>query len=347
MSIGTPPRSLLRSTKARALALAGLLLLAAAAASAEPAPAQAGRTPAGGSADPPPITLSIGSEGGVLWGMATELVYVGTYKLSELDYPIQPIVYAGGRIEAKAFGGLEASVRFSAGIPTWTGNMTDSDFLNGDGVRTNFSQSASYLERAIFLDARVGWRLPASPRFALEPFLAYKYIDVKWSAHNGYLQYPPQSAPPYTPWSSSEPKTYLYGTVLTYNQVFIIPAAGLKIIVRPWDRVTITGAIAVSPFAFLNDTDEHPLRYLIFFDSMSNGLYVEPELSLSWRATGNLELFLRLSYQSISEPNNGQVVVLDTNPSDSGYGTPTALSGETSGATFAAFGAEAGASIRF
>lgn len=277
--------------------------------------------------------------------MATELVYVGSYKLSELDYPLQPVVYAGGRIELGAFGGLDVSVRFRGGIPTYTGSMTDSDYLNYDGVKTNFSQSDSYLERAILLDARLGWKVEALPFLTFEPFLAYKYLDMKWSAHDGYYQYPPQTSPPYSPWSPSEPKVPLSGTVLTYSQTFVIPAAGLRVIGRLSDRLILDGSVALSPFAVLNDVDEHPLRYLTFYDSMAGGFYVEPALALSWQPAGNLELFVRLSYLSIVEPNTGTTVMLDTNLNDAQYGVPTLLTGQSSGGTLSTFGAEVGARL--
>ncbi len=336
----------------RVLALAALFALAGVAVCAQAVPQGPAekesliQAPEGGESRSP-FTLSIGADSGILWGMATELVYVGSYRLSELDYPLQPLVYAGGRIELGAFGGLDATARFAAGIPTMTGSMTDSDYLNYNGVTTNFSESQGYLERALLLDVRVGWKVEALPFLVFEPFAAFRYLDVKWSAHNGYLQYPPESSPPYTPWSPSEPKVPIYGTVLTYNQVFSIPAAGLRVIGRLSDRLTLDGSVALSPFAFLSDVDEHPLRYLIFYDSIAGGFYLEPERSLAWEATENLELSVRLSYLSITEPNTGTTVMLDTNPSDATYGVASLLSGQSSGATFVAFGAELGARLKF
>jgi len=332
-------------SRPRSLALAAALSLIAAAASAQPLTRGPGDRPS-------PITLSIEADSGVLWGMAKELVYVGSYKLSELDYPLQPLAYAGGRIEIGAFGGLDATVRFDAGIPSKSGSMTDSDWDYIDyppippGVQTNFSQSDSYLQRAILFDARIGWKIAASPALVIEPFAAYKYLDIKWSAQNGYLQYPPQASPPYTAWSPSEAKVPLYGTVLTYSQTFMIPAAGIRVIGRVSGSLSIEGSVALSPFAFLNDVDEHPLRYLAFYDSMAGGFYFEPELAVSWQAASNFELTMRLSYLSIVEPNTGTTVMLDTNPNDAQYGIPTLLTGQNSGGTLSAFGAEVGARLR-
>ena len=328
-----------------------LVLLAPAATSAE-APSGADTSAAKRTAGAPvsraslPITFSIGADGGVLWGLARELVYVGSYKLSELDYPLQPMAYAGARVELGAFGGLDASLRFRGGIPAWTGSMTDSDYENFDGVKTHFSQSDSYLERSVFVNARLGWRFAPSPAIVIEPFAAYIYLDIKWSAQNGYYQYPPETSPPYTPWSPSEPKVPLSGVVLTYEQTFMIPAVGIRVIGRVSRTLSLDASVALSPFAALNDVDEHPLRYLAFYDSMAGGFYIEPELAVSWQVARDLELSVRLSYLSISEPNNGTTVVVDTNPNDATYGVPTLLTSQYSGATMSAFGAEVGGRLK-
>ncbi len=106
------------------------------------------------SAEEPAVTISTDFRTGTFFGMGREFVYnqnpalPANYKNSELDWPMMPMIFAGGTLSLDTAVGFFATLDVRQGFSGKAGTMTDSDFLNGDGVRTHYSQSDSWAERA-------------------------------------------------------------------------------------------------------------------------------------------------------------------------------------------------------
>jgi outer membrane protease len=245
---------------------------------------------------------------GALLGGAKEIVLDSSgYKVSELDWPLLPVFTVGATVDLRTRSGLHAAVEFQAGIPAPSGTMTDSDYLNGDGVVTHYSQADNHSEQAIFLDAHVGWSLPlgnsAAQNWALEPFVSFQLIQLKWSAQNGYLQYPPQATSPFTPWSPSETKVPVTGTGILYQQDYYVPAIGLQIDMPILPRLLITASVAFAPYVFASDIDNHLFRLIDFYAPfMQGGLMVEPRVAVRFVLSPRTTLSLDASYRSIGSP---------------------------------------------
>lgn len=115
------------------------------------------------------IELSLSTFAGVTYGTAKELVYYGGQILSELDWPLQPAFTVGTRAEINTKVGLTAELSFESGINGKSGSMTDSDFLNGDGVRRiSPSRTATWSAHSGSRRRRAGGcrseaRFPSSP----------------------------------------------------------------------------------------------------------------------------------------------------------------------------------------
>jgi outer membrane protease len=253
------------------------------------------------------LTASTGT--GILYGVAKEFVYGvhnnQQYTQSELDWDIKPLLIARAALSMRTGSGFAASVSVQLGVPSKTGSISDSDWLNiaynGDTTKTNYSLQDSYTERAILVDARAGWeqRLPNGATF--EPFLSFGFMDFKWTARDGYLQYPPNyiagsATLPY-PDYSTDVVVPISGTGIIYEQTYYIPAAGVEARFRSRD---IGGSISfsVSPFVFCNDVDNHILGGYDYYDTMSNGFLLEQKISLGWRI-GSSRLSLDVSYRHI------------------------------------------------
>jgi len=107
---------------------------------------------------PKAFTLTTTNEIGVLFGQANEYIYnqyLSTdYKNSELTWPFKPLIYAGAGLNLYMKMGIFAGLDLRQAYSGKTGTQTDSDFMNGDGVRTHYSESDCYTERATFLDLR-------------------------------------------------------------------------------------------------------------------------------------------------------------------------------------------------
>ncbi|MGA2766324.1 MAG: omptin family outer membrane protease [Spirochaetia bacterium] len=256
-----------------------------------------------GAAYPLPISLSTTS--GVMLGGVKELVLSSGYTVSELDWPLLPAFYAGLNLDVGETAGFLASVELQVGIPSYVGTMTDSDFLNGDGVKTHFSQADGDLENAVLLSAQAGWGipfdLPGGGTGTFEPFAAFEFIRFEWTAQNGYLQYPPETSPPFTPWSPSTPKTPVYGTGIIYSQNYLIPALGVKGAFSLTKALSMSASFILSPYLWCFDKDSHLFRQLDFYSSMHSGLLLEPRLSASYRFSPATAISLDVVYRHIAQ----------------------------------------------
>ena len=236
------------------------------------------------------------------------LVLVGTFPISELDWALQPVFFEESSLEVKALGGLHGMVRVRVGIPSQSGLMTDSDWLNysydGNTDKTNFSQSNSFTDSAVFVDARLGWEFSVGSSFSVEPFLSLGYMSCHWSARDGYVQYPPgwfsatPPSPPY-PQYSTDPRYSLYGTSIVYEQTYLMAGAGVRAALRFGQKWEVTSIFTVSPAVSCNSFDTHVLREIDISDNMSGGWMIEPEVDLGFSFSPNVELSLDASYRHI------------------------------------------------
>lgn len=251
------------------------------------------------------LPISISTTSGTMLGEVKEFVYDNGYTVSELDWPLLPAFYVGAKIDIGAKSGFLSSVELQLGIPSNAGSMTDSDFLNGDGVKTDFSQSDGDLQSSILLTAQAGWGLPfdipGGGTATFEPYLSFEFLQIQWTAQNGYLQYPPETSPPYTPWSPSTPQTPIYGTAIIYTQDYLIPAMGIKGSFPLTGSLKMTASFAFSPFLWCFDKDSHLFRQLDFYDTMSGGLFIEPRLSATYALSSKLAVTLDVLYRHMEQ----------------------------------------------
>jgi len=250
------------------------------------------------------LPVSVTTTTGTLLGWAKEFVYASGYIESELDWPLLPAFSAGLTLTLGDTSGFIASAELQMGIPTRTGTMTDSDFLNGDGVKTHFSESDGVLESALLVNIQAGWAFQfhvwGRGTVSLEPFLGFEYIRMEWTAQNGYLQYPPETSPPYTPWSPSTPQTPVYGTGIIYTQNYAIPTLGLKLLLPVTKAFTIDASFTFSPYLWCWDKDSHLLRQLDFYSSMHSGILLEPRLQAAYNVTDHASITLDVLYRHIA-----------------------------------------------
>jgi outer membrane protease len=310
-----------------------------------------------GQGSSPAYTLSTSASMGMLYGSAFEELYnqsVATdYKNSELWWPFQPLFYAGAGLDFRSRLGIFASLDLREGLDGRTGTMTDSDFLNGDGVKTNYSESDCYTERAILLDLKVGYEAPLVPRLRLGGFVGFSYMDFKWSARDGYYQYPTsgsgyyidssgvvQDPKPYTPWSAGETKTPIYGTGILYEQAYLIGSLGVRASYRILDALTLAGSCSVAPLAFCYTEDNHELRTIDFYSTLKGGIMVEPDISAEYAIKPGASLKLALAFRSLFNLK-GDITQVDqgTTSTESGYDYYAGPDSSTTGAN------DSGASI--
>ena len=146
------------------------------------------------------VSLEASTSSGVLIGTSREIVLQSSYIVSQLDWAMMPLVLAGSELRISTPEGLRASLEVQSGVPGMTGRIIDWDYLNYDGQVTHYSAHDCFTEGALLLDARFGWQFDLGQGFAIEPFAGFSLMRFKWTARDGYLQYPPEAGAPYTPW---------------------------------------------------------------------------------------------------------------------------------------------------
>lgn len=246
------------------------------------------------------VSLETSTSAGVLVGASRELVLDGSYKVSELDWSMKPLALTGSELRFSMPTGLRASIEVRAGVPGYTGRIDDYDFLNWDGDVTHFSEHNCFTEGALLVDALVGWHFSIGQRFALEPFGGLSIMRFKWTARDGYLQYPPEADPPFTPWNpATTAKVNVYGTGIVYQQTWYIPQAGLRAAYRFGDAIEAALALGFSPYLIMFDLDNHELRLLDFKGNLSGGWLLDPSLNVSWSFSQRARLSLEVSYRAI------------------------------------------------
>jgi outer membrane protease len=293
------------------------------------------------------FTLTTSTSTGVILGVAKEFLYSGAYMVSELDWPLLPAVYLGAAVNLTTKVGFLASLELLAALPTPSGTMTDSDFLNGDGVKTHYSQSDGNIAGAIVLNAQLGWAIPLRAGGAvslLAPFLAFEYMQFKWTARDGYYQYPPTPLPsqPYDPWSPSTTKTPIYGTGIIYTQNYYIPMAGIKGTARLLDNLTMSLSLAFSPYVWCSDVDEHIFTSTDYYGDMRGGWMLEPWLFVTYRITPQATLTLDARYRHIGGLL-GEIYKVATGTS----GLKSPLNANAAGASFDAVNVSLALSLSF
>ena len=261
------------------------------------------------------VTLTASAGTGVMYGLARELVYStsafngNTYLESELDWDIKPLFYTKAALALSTPQGFAASLDVQMGIPAKTGISTDSDWLNynynGDQSKTNYLHMDCITERAILLDAQVGWEFPLASWLSLQPYAAFQFMDFKWTGRDGYFQYPPNwfgggASKPYPP-ASTQPRINEAGVGIIYEQTYLIPAAGLTAKFRAGDDFRISASCSFSPLVFCNDLDNHVLGQVThdFYDYTRGGILLEPKVSMEWQVSGRVQISLDVSYLHI------------------------------------------------
>jgi outer membrane protease len=289
--------------------------------------------------------FSLTTSAGFIIGGATELVFDSGYKMSELDWASQPLAYWGLEASVNLPSGWYARLGLKSGLSGKTGYMTDSDWQNWDGVKTNFSESDSYTDQALLLNLAAGYDFSLADNMWIGPFLELSYLNFEWSARDGYLQYPPEFYPtdssgnpiygPYTPISPNTPTTTNSGIGIVYQQSTFYPSLGIHFAYRPLRQLKLSASFAVSPFASMTETDNHVERSIVFTSTMTGGLALEPRLSVEYRLSPRMSLGLDMSYIRIQNLS-GDLTETDL------YGN-SYLDPSGAGATFDAF--EAGLTL--
>jgi outer membrane protease len=215
-----------------------------------------------------PVSFSLDAETGMLWGAAGEYVYLGDALLSRLDWQENNVPFIGIRPAVK-FGGFCFEAGLLSAIPAPSGSMEDRDWV-GTTAMTNFSRHDAHLDYHFSLSAKAGYAFTLW-RLNVEAGAGFAFSPRKWTARDGYLEYPPGSA-----------KTSITGVVISYEQLVYMPFAALDIAfplnIRLVNGLSVGGQFAVEisglfyPFIWADTLDTHIIKKVEYADTMRGGL---------------------------------------------------------------------------
>jgi len=301
-------------SRPRALALVVMLLMAHANLGAE----DAARAKSGSGYE-----LSIATGLGILYGASLELVYKDSLSdslLSELYWPMQPLAYWSSALflERIAYGPrFFASLGLDSGFYSYTGTMTDKDWTTSSSQYTHFSAHDCFTERSLFLDLTLGIKSALSPSLSFSYLGSIGVMSFLWTARDGYLIYPPDYI-----------KTAVWGTGISYEQFWLTLSFGMGLDWAMGERLTLSGAILVTPLAYALDQDNHYFRLEQFNETLFGAFGVDPSLSLKLSFTERLDALLKLSYKGLwgargdtahTEMGSGALIGVYENGAGAGY----------------------------
>jgi len=105
------------------------------------------------------------------------------------------------------------------------------------------------------------------------------YRNRKWTAANGFTQFPPRGEP----WSPSLPKEEMAGTIITYEETLWTFPLSLYIDLTVSDQFMLGLVGNVYPYMSVTTVDTHILRNTQFQDKMRGGWGCLAEINLTYR----------------------------------------------------------------
>jgi outer membrane protease len=110
----------------------------------------------------------------------------------------------------------------------------------------------------------------------LSPSAGFLYRNRKWTAEDGYVQYPSTGVP----WTDSVTKEKTAGVIISYEEEIWFPTISLGVSYMFSPRFETALTASWYPYLHIETIDSHFLRKTAFYDTMKGGMGVYAELSL-------------------------------------------------------------------
>ena len=247
--------------------------------------------------------FSFGPQFGFVYGQTMEYVYPlpGETKnelLSELTWDMKPVFYYGvqakfSRIDMTSGPGFFSSVSFKAGIPADSGVIEDRDWLwPANSELTRFSSHTNRTDKFLWLDAAAGASFPIKSLLYIKPFISGSWMRFSFTGRDGYGIY--------KDWPPKEQEWNVSGVVTSYQQDWLLLAAGFSIGTNILYPFSFDLSFQISPLTYCSATDNHFLIDIIFRDITQWGLFIEPSFNMSF-VVKPVEFSFAFSYRHIGK----------------------------------------------
>lgn len=215
-----------------------------------------------------PVSFNFENGLGMSHSFVNESVLQNDVTISDLDWKtiLLPNVNMGFQFSYRWFS---FGANFNSAIPVKTGSIEDFDCLatNSNDI-TNFSKHDLYVDKDYKVEAYLQFSFLWGNRFSkISSFVGCGFKNKKYSARDGFLQYPEVSG---NLWTGNEPKVDVTGNVISYEQSYFYPFFGV-VYSQDFDILYWSFSFAYYPYISAKALDSHYLRLTQFYDSMNNG----------------------------------------------------------------------------
>jgi len=250
--------------------------------------------------------FSLGVQSGFVYGQSIEIVYPANTMaelLSELLWDMKPVLYLGlqadyGRINPMSIPGIFASLSFKAGIPGDSGYLENRDWQSTQNTAlTNYSRHTNATNAFLMLDLAVGASIPIGSVLYIKPFISGSWMHFSFTGRDGFYQYASGGGGIYGPIEDA-PIISEYGKAITYQQDWLLIAAGLTAGTNYFAPFSFELTFQISPLTYCAAIDNHIKRNTIFNDYTFLGLFIEPKGRISF-TVGNIDFSLEAAYRHI------------------------------------------------
>ena len=217
---------------------------------------------------------------GMFLGGTDELVYQKgrDHELSRLEWEENFVPYLE-LIGGFDFWNFFTTVSVITSIPVRSGVMRDYDFmLANSNDASHYSEHDSMFDKHLEIYPEIGWGADIG-RWYLGAAAGFIYRNRKWSAVDGYTQYPAKIG---EPWSSDMPKEQQSGTIITYEEALWAPSVSLYVDFSITKNTTIGFLGTFYPYLNVTTIDTHLLRQTQFRDKMQGGWGILAGLDLHY-----------------------------------------------------------------
>jgi outer membrane protease len=227
--------------------------------------------------------------------LAQEYAYKDEKLISRLDWQNQSIPVFSCTAQAELFNFI-VRTKIDTAIPSKNGVMEDYDFLiENTADPSQYSNHDAYIDKDFTATSEIGYGFRFSG-WEILPALGFSYINRKWTAQDGYMQYPV-----YGIWTGNEQKQHISGTVISYEQAVWFPFLSLTVGYTFKNRFGFSLSGYMTFFIQSETIDTHFLRLLRFYDTMENGAAWGVSLKLYYFISQKqLAFFIGGGYSAIS-----------------------------------------------
>jgi|WetSurMetagenome_2_1015567.scaffolds.fasta_scaffold94579_2 hypothetical protein len=225
-------------------------------------------------------------------------------KLSELNWDIKPFWYMGASVTGSGrFISLSGYCSFA--FSGRCGSMYDSDWLELNNLKNNYSISENILSKAYSLGGRIAAHWKPLRLFGFSLYTASDYEYGAFKAQNGYGWYGDSdrsATKKNVSYDSADAQYMASGSLLgiNYFRETVTIWTGCTLLYTPFSHLSFELQFAAAPYTYVNSLDHHCGGY--YYRDIMYGVFssLQTGLTVSYICTQKISLSLAAKYTLIN-----------------------------------------------